>query len=101
MVYANSTTKSLCQLTKTFYIYSTPKAIFPAKIACISIMRLSQGKQPKKEAALCSYFFSKRSRPPMYGLNTLGIVTLPSACWLFSNRGIRTLGEAIAVLFRV
>ena len=42
-----------------------------------------------------------RSRPPMYGRRTWGIVTEPSAFWYSSRIGIRTRGEAITVLFSV
>ena len=41
------------------------------------------------------------SSPFIYGRRALGMVTLPSAFWWFSSRGMRIRGEAIPVLFRV
>ena len=58
-------------------------------------------------AAFCAlgpacYFFGVSScLPPIYGQSTSGILTLPSACRLFSSRAISIRGGATTVLLRV
>ena len=56
--------------------------------------RLGAGSAP-------AHLGSRRSRPPMYGRSASGIVTDPSAFWLFSRTGIKNRGVASAVLLRV
>ena len=51
---------------------------------------------------LARYFLTAiKDLPPIYGLNTSGIVTLPSACKWFSTKAMSMRGGATTVLFRV
>jgi len=40
------------------------------------------------------------SRPPKYPRSAAGILTVPSACWWISSKGMRTRGDASTVLLR-
>ena len=53
--------------------------------------------------ALCiikSELYSITSNP-QYGIKTVGILTVPSACWLFSNKAATMRGSAKAEPFSV
>ena len=62
-----------------------------------------QNAQKKEKRRFLHYYLLgiKMDLPPIYGRRTSGILTLPSACRLFSRNAINILGGATTVLFRV